>query len=399
MTSSTRLPATAALAALAALVSCAVPDGPAPTAPGPVPTPRPLPSPALLVTTAPRARSAASGPAQVSTYAIGSDGRLTLAAAPQPIGAVDRVHAVSYVDSSGLYRQLLSEAPWSQGGAVSLVTHRVDLETGVLTRIGASELPFRSGVAAFHPGGRFLYATEGPQRLHGYELDPGNGALLRPVPGGPVTWNAPMAVSTLSFAESGRIAWAQGRIPDGYHANRGFVLTFAFDPATGALSTSAETPVFDQFSDLAVSTREDAAYVVDRTDLRPGELTWRRFTVDPAGALEQQARWNLSLGGARMRFTRSDRFLVALDGDSLDLLEIGGQGRPVRRAELRVPAATYWDARRVIIPAGDFLYVGGDDGVAVVRVDESAGTLEKLQEVMPGENLQVLAVALARPAP
>jgi hypothetical protein len=397
MTAPTKLTLAATLAALAA---CGSPEaGPTAPAPATLPTPRPAASPALLVTTAPRRASGAPDPAQVSTYAIGPDGRLTLAAPPQAIGPVDRVFAVSYVDSSGLYRQLLSEAPWSQGGSVSLVTHRVDLETGTLTRIGASELPFRSGVAAFHPGGRFLYATEAAQRLHGFELDPGNGAILRPVPGGPFTWDAPMAVSTLAFAGSGRIAWAQGRIPDGYHSNRGFVLTFAFDPATGALSTSAETPVFDQFSDLAVATREDAAYVVDRSDLRAGELTWRRFSVDAAGGLAQEERWYQRLGGARMRFTRSDRFLVALDGDSLDLLELGASGRPTRRAELRVPAATYWDARRVIIPSGDFLYLGGDNSVAVVRVDEAVGTLEQVQEVTPGENLQVLAVALARPAP
>jgi hypothetical protein len=387
-------------ATVAVLAACASPDGGGPTAPAPasMPTPRPAPSPALLVTTAPRSSAGAPSPAQVATYAIGPDGRLTLAAPPQPLGAVDRVYAVSYVDSSGLYRQVLSEAPSSQGGPVSLVTHRVDLETGLLTRLGASELPFRSAVAAFHPGGRFLYATEGPQRLHGFELDPGNGAILRAVPGGPFTWDAPMGVSTLAFAESGRIAWAQGRIPDGYHSNRGFVLTFAFDPATGALSTSAETPVFDQFSDLAVATREDAAYVVDRTDMSPGELTWRRFSVDPAGALAQEARWNQRLGGIRMRFTRSDRFLVALEGDTLDLLEIGASGRPTRRAAVKVPWATYWDARRVIIQWGDFLYVGADNSLTVVRVDEAAGTLEKVQELTPGENLQVLAVALARPA-
>jgi hypothetical protein len=384
------------VAAAACLAACGSPEA-GPTVPVPLPTPRPVLSPALLVTTGPRSSTGAPAPAQISTYAIGPDGRLTLAAPPQPIGAVDRVYAASYVPSSGLYRQLLTDAPWSQGGPVSLETHRVDLETGVLTRIGVSALPFRSGVAAFHPGGRFLYATEGPQRLHGYELDPGNGAILRPVPGGPFTWRAPMAVSQLSFAASGRIAWAQGRIPDGYHANRGFVLTFAVDPQTGALSTPAETPVYDQFSDLAVATREDAAYVVDRTDLRPGELTWRRFSIDAAGGLVQEGRWNERLGGSRVLFTRSDRFLIAHGDGAMDLLEIGANGRPMRRAQILVPSPSSWDARRVILPWGDFYYVGGDRSVAVVHADEGAGTIEVVQEVTPGEDLQVLSVALARP--
>jgi 6-phosphogluconolactonase (cycloisomerase 2 family) len=396
MTSLARLTLAAALFALAA---CASPNGAAPTAPAPVPTPRPRSSPALVVVTAARSRAVKPTPAHLSVYAIGADGRLTLAASPQPVGALDRVYAASYSAASGLYRQAVSEVPFSLGGAVTLVTYALDAGTGVFTRLGASDLPRRSTVIAFHPSGRFLYAGAGAQQIDGYELDPQNGALLRALPGAPFSWEAPMGVVDLRFTASGRFAWGHGRIPDGYHSNRGFVVSFAVDPGTGALQTSDETPMYDQQSILAVSTREDAAYLVDRTVLRPGAMTWRRFSVDRAGVLDQEEQWD-GRHAAGLHFSASDRFLLSIgDGDRLALLERGPDDRPVQRTQIEIPKDAGSDHQRALFQVGDFLYLGGDRTLGVVRLDEPAQALSLVQEVTPGEDLEILSVALVLPPP
>ena len=207
-----------------------------------------------------------------------------------------------------------------------------------------------------------------------------------------------MGIVDLHFAASGLFAWGHGRIPDGYHSNRGFVISFAVDPGTGALSTSDETPMYDQQSILAVSTREDAAYLVDRTVLRPGAMTWRRFSVDGAGALDQEEQWD-GRYAAGLHFSASDRFLLSIgDGDRLALLERGG-GRPVQRTQIDIPRDSGSDHRRALFQVGDFLYLGGDRTLGVVRLDEPAQTLSLVQEVTPGEDLEILSVALVPPAP
>lgn len=387
------------LAALAALVSCASPDGALPTAPAapsPAATPRPLPPPALVVLTALRTRTSDPTPAFLSLYSIGADGRLTAAGPPQAIGPLYGVRAVSYAPATGLYRQVVTQR---NVGALTLVTYRLDLETGVFTHLADVDLPVPGYVAAFHPSGRYLYTGAGAQAMTGYELDPGNGVLLRAIPGAPFTFAAPMSLSHFSVAPSGRFAWGQGRIRDGYHHNNGFVVTFAVDPATGALRTSTEARVWDQQSDLAVATGEDRAYVLDRSEMAGGQVTWRRFRVDGAGDLEQRDIWNARVGGLSLRFTRSDRFLLALSGGDLSLLEIGASGQPSAGPSVAVPRSEYWDARRVLLQVGAHAYVGGDRAVRVVRVDEGARTLELVQDLTPVESdSEILAVALSLPA-
>lgn len=388
-----------ALAATLGALACGAPPENA-TSPTPVasaPTPRPAPRPALIVATTERSYAQKATPTSLALYVIGADGRLTLAGPPQPIGDLSAVHAGSYAASSGLYRQLVADGPGSTGGRLRLATYRPDLETGVFTPLGAQDAPFASSVVAFHPNGRAVYASVGTGQLDGYELDPGNGALLRRLPGAPYSWDAPVAVSRLAFAPSGRFAWGTGRVPDGYHHNHGFVLTFGIDPATGAVAATAETPLYDQQSDLAVATGEDTAYIVDRSDLRAGELTWHRFRVDGSGALDREERWNARLGGPVLRFTRSDRSLLGLEGRWLDLMPIGAGGRPAQRATADAPRSEYWDARRVLLQVGDHVYVGGDRTIGVLRLDEDAGTLEPVQEVTAGETLEILAVTAALP--
>ena len=156
--------------------------------------------------------------------------------------------------------------------------------------------------------------------------------------------------------------------------------------------------MYDQQSILAVSTREDTAYLVDRTVLRPGAMTWRRFSVDGAGALDQEEQWD-GRYAAGLHFSASDRFLLSIgDGDRLALLERGG-GRPVQRTQIDIPRDSGSDHRRALFQVGDFLYLGGDRTLGVVRLDEPAQTLSLVQEVTPGEDLEILSVALVPPAP
>jgi hypothetical protein len=348
-----------------------------------------------VVLTAQLTRTSDPTPAFLSLYSIGSDGRLAAVGPPQAIGPLYGVRAVSYAPATGLYRQVVTQR---DVGTVRLVTYRLDLETGVFTHVTDVDLPAPAGVAAFHPNGRHLYTGAGEQTMTGYELDPDNGVLLRVIPGAPFSFAAPLSLSDFSVAPSGRFAWGQGRIRDGYHHNHGFVVTFAVDPATGALRTSTEARVWDQQSDLAVATGEDRAYVLDRSEMAGGQVTWRRFHVDGDGGLEQRDIWNARVGGVRLRFTRSDRFLLALSGSTLSLLEIASD-QPRVGASVAVARATYWDARRVLLQRGGCAYVGGDRAISVVGVDEEAGTLEVLQEVTPtASDFEVLAVAPALPA-
>jgi hypothetical protein len=130
-----------------------------------------------------------------------------------------------------------------------------------------------------------------------------------------------------------------------------------------------------------------------------GQVTWRRFRVDGAGDLEQRDIWNARVGGLSLRFTRSDRFLLALSGGDLSLLEIGASGQPSAGPSVAVPRSEYWDARRVLLQVGAHAYVGGDRAVRVVRVDEGARTLELVQDLTPVESdSEILAVALSLPA-
>ncbi|MET0553500.1 MAG: hypothetical protein ABW221_10720 [Vicinamibacteria bacterium] len=388
-----RLPMLLVAATAAGLGGCGSPDS-GPAAPAPVPTPRAVSSPALVVTTAARSSSSEPRAAQLSVYVIAPDGRLVQAGPSEPIGSVSGVAAASYAATGGLYRQVLTRS----GGPSTLVTYQLDLSTAVFTRLASAELPWHGTTAALHPNGRFLYAAAGAQALVGYELDPGSGALLRALPGVPFTWDAPSGASDLSLAPSGRFAWAHVRIPDGYHGNRQVVVSLAVDPSTGALRTTDETPVYDRISSLAVSPREDTAYLVDRSNGRLGRFTWRRFDVDGAGALVGEEPWGGDYAGG-LHFTPSGRFLLsAEDGDYLTLVERTSDGRTVRGASIPVPRSSTWDARRTVLQHGGCAYVVGDQGIGVVRVDEPARALTLLQDAGTGGQ-EILSVVLAVPAP
>ena len=383
---------------VAGLAACASPEA-GPTAPPPVPTPRPVPQPALLVTTAVRSYAQESNPAQVAVYTIGPDGRLALTAPPQAVGSLARVYAASYTPSTGVFRQAVSASDDRYEGPTTLVTYAVDVPRGAFTRLGTVELPRRSVSVGLHPGGRFLYASVDRQVMDAYELDPQGAAILRAIPGAPFTWNALTGASDFTFAPSGRLLWAHGRVPDGYHGINQFVLSFAVDPATGALRTTDETPVLERMSSLAVAAGEDVAYLVDRSNWRLGRFTWRLFNIDGAGALSEDEPWGGDYVGG-LHFTRSGRFLLSVgDDNSLSLLERAADGRAVLRTAIGIPVSGGWEVQRTLLQVGDFVYLGGDRTLAVVRLDESARTLTLVQEVTPGDDLQVLSVALALPAP
>lgn len=370
-----------------------------PSAPSAPPTPRPAPSPALIVVTAERTPADMPRPASLSLYTIAADGRLVLAGTPQPIGPLTGVYAASYVPATGLYRQLVVDEPRPSRSVppVRIETYTVDQETAVFTRIGAEQAPSRSNAVAFHPNGRFLYASIGGQQLDGYELDSANGALLRRIPGAPFTWAAPIASARISLAPSGRFGWGTGRIPDGYHSNNGYVVSFALDAATGAVTAFSDARIYDQSSSLALTTREDAAYILDRWPYRSSRFTWHRFALDASGSLDDHEMLDDGWGAPYSCFTRSDRHLLSLDTSRLYLVSIAPDGRTEYRTDLRGPRADYWDARRVLLEIGRYVYVGADRSIAVVRLDEDAGTLEPVQEVTPGDTLEILAVARALP--
>jgi hypothetical protein len=128
-------------------------------------------------------------------------------------------------------------------------------------------------------------------------------------------------------------------------------------------------------------------------------MTWRRFSVDRAGVLDQEEQWD-GRHAAGLHFSASDRFLLSIgDGDRLALLERGPDDRPVQRTQIEIPKDAGSDHQRALFQVGDFLYLGGDRTLGVVRLDEPAQALSLVQEVTPGEDLEILSVALVLPPP
>jgi hypothetical protein len=166
---------------------------------------------------------------------------------------------------------------------------------------------------------------------------------------------------------------------------------------TGALRTTDETPVLERMSRLAVAAGEDVAYLVDRSNWRLGRFTWHLFDIDGTGALTEDEPWGGDYVGG-LHFTSSGRFLLSVgDDNSLSLLERADDGRTVLRTAIGIPVSGGWEVQRTLIQVGDFVYLGGDRTLGVVRVDEPSRTLELVQELTPGEDLEVLSVVLARP--
>jgi hypothetical protein len=93
---------------------------------------------------------------------------------------------------------------------------------------------------------------------------------------------------------------------------------------------------------------------------------------------------------SRLHATPSGRWLLAADGSILRSLEITPQGELLARHSV---AMDFNDSD--IAQQGPYVYLGGRQGLRILRLDEGTGAVDVVQEVALPAERRVLSLALA----
>ncbi|MET0553499.1 MAG: hypothetical protein ABW221_10715 [Vicinamibacteria bacterium] len=367
-------PTISVLAALGCLGACASPA---------VPTAGPPPATVAPAPAAPRAYlyvlSTAGGAWSLRHRAVGADGRLGAESPDDPL-PID-----------GDVVGLLADGPRARlhvigaGTPSPLVTFTADHATGDLDVSATAALLDEITTAALAPRGDVLYgAIRRTQQIDAYRLSP-DAAPTR-LAGAPFEKDSVYrTLRGLAVAPSGRVLLAHGFLAYKSHG----LITFSVD-AAGALAQQDQVALYDAGSNIGISADERFVFISQPRD-------WRAFTLFPDGLLQEAAH---SPAPAPLSYWiasgPSRHWMIGAGGGEVSALAVEDGVPRVHEAA----AAVSIGYPRFAASRGGFVYVAGDDAVAVLRMDEIRGTLELVQEERAPERRTVRFAALVEiPAP
>ena len=362
------------VAALAWLIACASP--PAQTAPPPTATaaPSPVPPRAYLYVVS------TDGPSwSLRHRAVAADGRLGPESPEDPL-PIDGDIVGLFADGPRARLHVVG------GGTPSpLVTYAAAHATGDLDVTGISALLDEITTGALDPRGDILYgAIRRTQQIDAYRLS--QGAAPARIAGAPFDKDSVYrTLRGLAVAPSGRVLLAQGFLAYKSHG----LITFTVD-AAGALAQADQVALYDTSSNIGISADERSVFISQPRD-------WRAFALAPDGDLHEAPQSPIP-GPMSYRIASgpSRHWMIAAGGGEVRALAVeDGIAREHEGA-----AAVSIGYPRFAASRSGFVYVAGDDSVAVLRMDETRGTLELVQDERAPERRSVRhAVLVEIPAP
>ncbi len=344
---------------------------------------------------------AAAGTASVTVFNPGNDGG---SSSPSTFtissGAIDPQSIA--VDPAGKFAYVASEGcGGGSGGYVSMYT--IDSTTGTLKSIApppATNDEFTSSVAV-DPSGKFAYVASSGDvwdvdsgSLLTYAIDPTTGALTSTTVGITDTGvnGNPGLFNSVAFHPSGKFAYASngGAFPEGSFGSSNTVTMYTVDSTTGALTSIGLIATGTGPDSVAVDPAGKFAYVtnIDSNDVY-------MYTINATtGALTSTGTIAAGTSPFSVAVDSSGKFAYVANAGSNDVSMYtinATTGALTSIGTIAVGTGPDWVA---VDPSGKFAYVAnfGSNDVSMFTIDATTGALTTIGTIAAGQSPTSIAV-------